>query len=109
MVMGACGWFRIIVGGCGWLWEVVGSCGWLWVVVGGYGWLWVVEGGCRWLWVVACFSITPIFLLMFLPLFSKLVTNILKIYELPKIYKIFKKLFTIIIYQVNSMSTLSGF
>ena len=39
---------------------------------------------------------------MFLPLFSKVVTNILKIYELPKIYKILKKLFTIIIYQVNS-------
>ena len=31
------------------------------------------------------FSFT-IFLLMFLPLFSKFVTNILKIYELPKIY-----------------------
>ena len=36
----------------------------------------------------------------------KVVTNILKDYELPKIYKILKKLFTIIIYQVNSMSQL---
>ena len=52
------------------------------------------------------FSFT-IFSLMFLPLFSKVVTNILKIYELPKIYnKILKKLLTIIIYQVNSMSQL---
>ena len=49
------------------------------------------------------FSFT-IFLLTFLPLFSKLITNILKIYERPKTYKILKKWFTIIIYQVNSMS-----
>ena len=69
----------------------------------------MVVGGCRWLWVVAYFSITAIFLLMFLPLFSKLFTNILKIFELLKIDKIFKKMFTIIIYQVNSMSTSSGF
>ena len=44
---------------------------------------------------------------MFFPLFTKVFTNILKIYELPEIYnKILKKLFTIIIYQVNSMSQL---
>ena len=36
------------------------------------------------------FSFT-IFLLMFLPLFSKVISNILKIYELSKIYKILKK------------------
>ena len=42
-----------------------------------------------------------------LPVFSNVFTNILKIYELPKIYnKILKKLLTIIIYQVNSMSQL---
>ena len=58
-------------------------------------------------WLVFCFRFSfTIFLLMFLPLFSKVVTNILKIYELPKICKILKKLFTIIIYQVNSMSKL---
>ena len=52
------------------------------------------------------FSFT-IFLLMLFSLFSNVFTNILKIYELPKIYnKILKKLFTIIIYQVNSMSQL---
>ena len=46
-----------------------------------------------------------IFLLMFFPLFSNFFTSILKNYEVPKIYnKILKKLFTIIIYQVNSMS-----
>ena len=39
---------------------------------------------------------------MFFPIFSNVFTNILKIYELPKIYN---KL-TIIIYQVNSMSQL---
>ena len=40
------------------------------------------------------FSFT-IFLLMFFPLFSKVFTNILKIYELPKIYnRILKKLLT---------------
>ena len=50
------------------------------------------------------FSFT-IFLLMFFPLFSKVFTNILKIDEQPKIYiKIVKELFTIIIYQTNSMS-----
>ena len=38
-------------------------------------------------------------LLMFFPLFSNVFTNILKIYELPKIYnKVLKKLLTIIIY-----------
>ena len=52
------------------------------------------------------FSFTK-FLLLFFPLFSNVFTNILKIYELPKIYnKILKKLLTIIIYQVNSMSQL---
>ena len=40
---------------------------------------------------------------MFFPFISKVVTNILKIYELPKIYnKILKKLSKIIIYQVIS-------
>ena len=49
-------------------------------------------------------------LLMFFPLFSNVFTNILKIYELPKIYnKILKKLFTIIIYQVNYVTISSGF
>ena len=44
---------------------------------------------------------------MFFPIFSNVFTNILKIYELPKIYnKILKKLFTIITYQVKSMSQL---
>ena len=44
------------------------------------------------------------FLLMFLTLFSNVFTSILKTYELPKIYnKILRRLFTIIIYQVNSM------
>ena len=48
------------------------------------------------------FSFT-VFLLILFPLFSMNFTNILNIYELPKIYnKILKKLFTIIIYQVNS-------
>ena len=58
--------------------------------------------------LMLCFKFSfTIFLLMFFPLFSKVFTNILKIYELPKIYnKILKKLFTIIIYQVNSMSQL---
>ena len=52
------------------------------------------------------FSFT-IFLLMFFPLFSNVFTNILKIYQLPKIYnKILRKLLTIIIYQVNSVSQL---
>ena len=52
------------------------------------------------------FSFT-IFLLMFFPIFSNVFTNILKIYELPKIYnKILKKLLTIIIYHANSMSQL---
>ena len=36
----------------------------------------------------------------------KVVNNILKIYQLPKIYQILKKLLTIITYQVNSMSEL---
>ena len=58
--------------------------------------------------LMLCFKFSfTIFLLMFFPLFSKVFTNILKIYELPKIYnKILKKLLTIIIYQVNSMSQL---
>ena len=44
---------------------------------------------------------------IFINVLSIIFTNILEIYELPKIYnKIFKKLFTIIIYQVNSMSQL---
>ena len=47
------------------------------------------------------------FLYMLFLIFSNVFTNILKIYELPKIYnKILKKLLTIIIYQVNSMSQL---
>ena len=50
-----------------------------------------------------------IFLLMFFPLFWKVFTNILKIYELPKIGnkipKYFQTLFlTIIIYQATSLS-----
>ena len=55
-----------------------------------------------------CFKLSlTIFLLMLFPLFSNVFTNILKIYELLTIYnKILKKLFTIIIYQVNSMSQL---
>ena len=58
--------------------------------------------------LMLCFKFSfTIFLLMFFPLFSKVFTNILKIHELPKIYnKILKKLLTIIIYQVNSMSQL---
>ena len=49
-------------------------------------------------------------LLMFFPLFSNFFTNILKIYELPRIYnKVLKKLFTIIIYQVNYVTISSGF
>ena len=56
------------------------------------------------------FSFT-IFLLMFFPLFSKFFTNILKIYELPKINDAILKscqtlVLTIIILQVNSMSQL---
>ena len=44
---------------------------------------------------------------MFFPLFSKVFTNILKIYEVSKtINKILKKLFTIIIYQIISLSQL---
>ena len=54
-----------------------------------------------------CFKFSfKIFLLMFFPIFSNFFTNILKIYELRKIYKVLKKLFTIIIYQVDSMSQL---
>ena len=55
-----------------------------------------------------CFKFSfTIFLLMFFSLFSNVFTNILKIDELPRVYnKILKKLFTIIIYQVNSMSQL---
>ena len=57
--------------------------------------------------LVFCFKFSfTMFLLMFLPLFTKFVNNILKIYELPEIYEILKKLFTIIIYQFNSMSQL---
>ena len=49
--------------------------------------------------------------LMFFPLFSKVFTNILKIYELPKINNMIPKycrilVLTIIIYQANSMSQL---
>ena len=46
-----------------------------------------------------CFKFSfKISLLMFFPIFSNVFTNIVKIYELPKIYnKILKKLFTIII------------
>ena len=56
------------------------------------------------------FSFT-IFLLMFFPLCSKVFTNILKIYELPKINNTIPKycqthVLTIIIYQANSMSQL---
>ena len=48
-----------------------------------------------------------IFLLMLFPLFSIVFTDILKIYKVPKIYKkILRKLFIIIIYQVNSMTQL---
>ena len=52
-----------------------------------------------------------IFLLMFFPLFSKIFTNILKIYEPPKINNTIPKycqtlVLTIIIYQANSMSQL---
>ena len=48
---------------------------------------------------------------MFFPLFSKVFTNILKIYELPKINNTIPKycqtlVLTIIIYQANSMSQL---
>ena len=58
--------------------------------------------------LVFCFKFSfTIFLLMFFPLFSKVFFNIFKIDKLPKRYnKILKKLFTIIIYQVNSMSQL---
>ena len=49
-------------------------------------------------------------LLMFFPLFFNVFTNILKIYELPKIYnKTLKKLFTIITYQVKYVTISSGF
>ena len=52
-----------------------------------------------------------IFLLMFFPLFSKVFPDILKIYELPKIYNKIPKywqtlVLTIIILQANSMSQL---
>ena len=52
-----------------------------------------------------------IFTIMFFPLFSKFFTDILKIYELPKIYNKKPKycqtlVLTIIIYQANSMSQL---
>ena len=44
---------------------------------------------------------------MFFSIFSNVFSNILKIYELLKIYnKILKKLLTIIIYKMNSMSQL---
>ena len=62
--------------------------------------------------LVFCFKFSfTIFSLMFFPLFSKVFTNILKIYELPKTYnKILKYcqilFFTIITYQVDSMSQL---
>ena len=53
-----------------------------------------------------CFKFSfTVFLLMFFPLFSNVFFNIFKIDKLPKRYnKILKKLFTIIIYRVNSMS-----
>ena len=53
-----------------------------------------------------CFKFSfTIFLLMFFPIFSNVFTNILKIYELPKIYnKILKKLLTVIIYHVTTSS-----
>ena len=59
-----------------------------------------------------CFKFSfTIFLLMFFPLCSKVFTNILKIYELPKINNTIPKycqthVLTIIIYQANSMSQL---
>ena len=54
--------------------------------------------------------IVLLFLLVFFPLFLNVFTNILKIYELSKTYnEILKKLFTTIIYQVNSVITSSGF
>ena len=58
--------------------------------------------------LLVCFIFSfTIFLLMFFPFFSNVFTNILKIYELPKkCNKIVKKLFTIIIYQVDFMSQL---
>ena len=58
--------------------------------------------------LVFCFKFSfTIFSLMFFPLFSKVFTNILKIYELPKTYnKILKIFLTIIIYQINSISQL---
>ena len=48
---------------------------------------------------------------MFFPLFSKVFTDILKIYELPKIYNKIPKycqtlVLTMIMYQANSMSNL---
>ena len=54
------------------------------------------------------FSFTN-FLLMFFPLFSKVFTDILKIFELPKIYRKIPKylqtlVLTIIIYQAKSIS-----
>ena len=55
-----------------------------------------------------CFEISvTIFLLMFFPLFLKVFTNGLKIFDLPKMYNKIPKycqtpVFTIIIYQVNS-------
>ena len=55
------------------------------------------------------FSFT-IFSLMFFPLFSKVFTDILNIYELPKIYnkipKYCQTLALIIVSQINSMSQL---
>ena len=58
--------------------------------------------------LLPCFKFSfTIFLLMFFSIFSNVFSNILKIYELLKIYnKILKKLLTIIIYKVNSMSQL---
>ena len=47
-----------------------------------------------------------IFLLMFFPIFSNVFSNILKIYELPKIYKKILKKTVDNNYQVNSMSQL---
>ena len=62
--MAGLGWFWVVVGCCGWLrlvamvlaGVVVAGFGWLWVVVGGCGWLWVVVGGCGWFWLVSRFS-----------------------------------------------------
>ena len=60
--------------------------------------------------ILFCFKFSfTIFLLVFFPLFSKFSTNILEIYEIAEIYNIHKKLFTIIIYLFNSVTTSSGF